>query len=214
MIAKEGRLILISLLILLFPFGLYVHASDIKILYYIYIFFGSFYLFTIYFFRNPQREITPDSSAILSPADGRIISIKTINDDEVGDSSKVISIFLSVFDVHVIRYPFDGKVKSVNSANGKFIAAFAHNASDVNEQIVTVVEANNFIFKIKQIAGLVARRILCYAKPNENIIKGDRMGFIRFGSRADIVVSSEIDVCVNIGEKVKAGESVIGRIKH
>tara|TARA_S200000501_G_scaffold345570_1_gene358333 strand:+ start:641 stop:1285 length:645 start_codon:yes stop_codon:yes gene_type:complete len=214
MIAKEGRLFLISVLIFLFPFGLYVHASDIKILYYIYILFGSFYLFAIYFFRDPQRKITPDSSTILSPADGRIISIKKINDNEVGSSSKVISIFLSVFDVHVFRYPFDGKVKSVKSTEGKFIAAFADNASDVNEKIVTVIEANNFIFKIKQIAGLVARRILCYAKPNENVTKGDRMGFIRFGSRADIVVSSEIDVCVNIGEKVKAGESVIGRIKQ
>ena len=87
MIAKEGRLILISVLIFLFPFGLYVHASDIKILYYIYLFFGSFYLFAIYFFRDPQREIKSDSSTVLSPADGRIISIKTINDDEVGSSS-------------------------------------------------------------------------------------------------------------------------------
>ena len=214
MIAKEGRLILISLLILLFPFGIYAHASDIKILYYIYIFFGSFYLFAIYFFRDPQRKITFDNSAILSPADGRVISIKTINDDEVGDSSKVISIFLSIFDVHVFRYPFDGKVKSVKSRKGKFIAAFADNASDVNENIVTVIEANNFIFKIKQIAGLVARRIICYSKPNENVIKGDRMGFIRFGSRADIVVSSKVEVCVNIGEKVKAGESVIGQTKQ
>ena len=153
-----------------------------------------------------------DTSAILSPADGRVVSINTVNDDDIGDSSQVISIFLSIFDVHAFRYPYDGKIKSVNNRNGSFIAAFNHNASEVNEQIVTVIKSNSFTFKIKQIAGLVARRILCYAKPNEVVQKGDRMGFIRFGSRADIVVSSKIKVCVNVGEKVKAGESVIARI--
>ena len=212
MIAKEGRLILFSMLLILFPFGVYAHASGNKILYYFYLIFGSFYIFTIYFFRDPLRKITLDTSAILSPADGRVVSINTVNDDDIGDSSQVISIFLSIFDVHAFRYPFDGKIKSVNNKNGSFIAAFNHNASQVNEQIVTVVESNNFTLKIKQIAGLVARRILCYAKPNEVVQKGDRMGFIRFGSRADIVVSSKIKVCVNVGEKVKAGESVIARI--
>ena len=212
MIAKEGRFFLFGLLLLLFPFGIYVHASEVKILYYFYLLFGSFYIFTIYFFRDPLRKIPFDTSAILSPADGRVVSINTVNDDDIGDSSQVISIFLSIFDVHAFRYPFDGKIKSVNNKNGSFIAAFNHNASQVNEQIVTVVESNNFTLKIKQIAGLVARRILCYAKPNEVVQKGDRMGFIRFGSRADIVVSSKIKVCVNVGEKVKAGESVIARI--
>ena len=212
MIAKEGRLILCGLLLFLFPFGIYVHASEVKILYYLYLVFGSFYIFTIYFFRDPLRKIPFDTSAILSPADGRVVSINTVNDDDIGDSSQVISIFLSIFDVHAFRYPFDGKIKSVNNKNGSFIAAFNHNASEVNEQIVTVIKSNNFTFKIKQIAGLVARRILCYAKPNEFVRKGDRMGFIRFGSRADIVVSSEINVCVNVGEKVKAGKSVIARI--
>ena len=212
MIAKEGRLILCGLLLFLFPFGIYVHASEVKILYYLYFLFGSFYIFTIYFFRDPLRKIPFDTSAILSPADGRVVSINTVNDNDIGESSQVISIFLSIFDVHAFRYPFDGKIKSVNNKNGSFIAAFNHNASQVNEQIVTVVESNNFTLKIKQIAGLVARRILCYAKPNEVVQKGDRMGFIRFGSRADIVVSSKIKVCVNVGEKVKAGESVIARI--
>ena len=212
MIAKEGRLILCGLLLFLFPFGIYVHASEVKILYYLYFLFGSFYIFTIYFFRDPLRKIPFDTSAILSPADGRVVSINTVNDNDIGESSQVISIFLSIFDVHAFRYPFDGKIKSVNNKNGSFIAAFNHNASEVNEQIITVIKSNNFTFKIKQIAGLVARRILCYAKPNEVVQKGDRMGFIRFGSRADIVVSSEIKICVNVGEKVKAGESVIARI--
>ena len=212
MIAKEGRFILCGLLLFLFPFGIYVHASEVKMLYYLYLLFGLFYIFTIYFFRDPLRKIPFDTSAILSPADGRVVSINTVNDDDIGDSSQVISIFLSIFDVHAFRYPFDGKIKSVNNKNGSFIAAFNNNASEVNAQIVTVIKSNNFTFKIKQIAGFVARRILCYAKPNEVVQKGDRMGFIRFGSRADIVVSSKIKICVNVGEKVKAGESVIARI--
>ena len=127
---------------------------------------------------------------------------------------KVISIFLSLFDVHAFRYPFNGKVKSVSAQKGKFIAAFNNDASNVNEQIVTVIEADSFNLKVKQIAGLIARRILCYATPNEMIKKGDRMGFIRFGSRADIVVPLNIKICVKVGQKVKAGESIIARINQ
>ena len=212
MIAKEGRLILFSMLLILFPFGVYANASGNKILYYLYLIFGSFYIFTIYFFRDPDRKISLDSSAILSPADGRVVSINTINDSDIGKSSQVISVFLSLFDVHAFRYPFNGEIKRVSHKKGKFIAAFNHNASEVNEQIEIVIDASNLTIKIKQIAGLVARRILCYAKPNQIIEKGTRMGFIRFGSRADIVVPSNVNVCINIGEKVKAGESAIARI--
>jgi len=214
MIAKEGRIILITLLVFFFPFGVYAHASNIKVLNYLYFLFGSFYVFTVYFFRNPLRRIPRDSSAILSPADGKIVSIKTVNDVEVGKSSQVISIFLSLFDVHAFRYPFNGKVKSVSSQKGKFVAAFNDNASNVNEQIVTVIETDSFNLKVKQIAGLIARRILCYATPNEMIKKGDRMGFIRFGSRADIVVPLNIKICVKVGQRVKAGESIIARINQ
>ena len=212
MIAKEGRLILFSMLLILFPFGVYAHAFGNKILYYLYFIFGSFYIFTIYFFRDPDRKIPLDSSAIISPADGRVVSINTINDNDIGKSSQVISVFLSLFDVHVFRYPFNGEIKRVSHKKGKFIAAFNHNASEVNEQIEIVIDASDFTIKIKQIAGLFARRILCYAKPNQIIEKGTRMGFIRFGSRADIVVPSNVNVCINIGEKVKAGESIIARI--
>jgi phosphatidylserine decarboxylase len=102
----------------------------------------------------------------------------------------------------------------VSAQKGKFIAAFNNDASNVNEQIVTVVEADSFNLKVKQIAGLIARRILCYATPNEMIKKGDRMGFIRFGSRADIVVPLNIKICVKVGQKVKAGESIIARINQ
>ena len=214
MIAKEGRVILIILLVFFFPFGVYAHASNLKVLHLLYLIFGSFYVFTVYFFRNPQRKIPNDDSAVVSPADGKIVSIKTINDSDIGESSQVISIFLSLFDVHAFRYPYNGTVKSVSRKKGKFIAAFNDRASNVNERVVTVVEADSFTFKVTQIAGLIARRILCYAVPNQLIKKGDRMGFIRFGSRADIVVPSNINICVNVGQKVKAGESIIARTQQ
>ena len=112
------------------------------------------------------------------------------------------------------RVPIDGKVISSKYRSGKFLAAFDHKASDENEQVVTIISHKTGNYKIKQIAGIFARRILCYAEPKMSVIKGGRLGFIRFGSRADIVVSSKIDVCVKLGEKVKAGESVIGRINQ
>ena len=126
----------------------------------------------------------------------------------------MISIFLSLFDVHAFRYPHNGTVKSVNRKKGKFIAAFNDQASNQNERVVTVVEADSFTYKVTQIAGLIARRILCYAIPNQLIKKGDRLGFIRFGSRADIVVPSNVNICVNVGQKVKAGESIIARTQQ
>tara|TARA_Y100001970_G_scaffold64009_1_gene81983 strand:+ start:4672 stop:5316 length:645 start_codon:yes stop_codon:yes gene_type:complete len=214
MIAKEGRIILIILLAFFFPFGIYAHASNLIALHFLYYIFGFFYLFTVYFFRNPQRKIPNDNSAVVSPADGKIVSIKTINDSDIGEFSQVISIFLSLFDVHAFRYPHNGTVKSVNRKKGKFIAAFNDQASNQNERVVTVVEADSFTYKVTQIAGLIARRILCYAVPNQLIKKGDRMGFIRFGSRADIVVPSNINICVNVGQKVKAGESIIARTQQ
>ena len=212
MIAKEGRAILFILLAISFPLGVYSHASNNQYLTFLYYLFGIVFLFTIYFFRDPLRKINNDPSFFVSPADGRILSIDVVNDNDIGPSSYVISIFLSLFDVHVNRYPFDGIVDHVERKNGKFIAAFNHKAVDVNEQVITTIAYHNSKYKIKQIAGLIARRILCYAKPNLKVMKGDRMGFIRFGSRTDLVVSSNVTICVKEGDKVKGGETILAKI--
>ena len=212
MIAKEGRVILFILLAISFPIGVYSHASNNQYLTFLYYLFGIVFLFTLYFFRDPFRKVNNNPSFFVSPADGRILSISVVNDNDIGPSSHVISIFLNLFDVHVNRYPFDGIIEQVERKNGKFIAAFNHGAADVNEQVITTIAYHSSKYKIKQIAGLIARRILCYARPNLKVMKGDRMGFIRFGSRTDLVVPSNITICVKEGDKVKGGETVLAKI--
>ena len=179
------------------------------------IFFAILGFFIIYFFRDPNRSI-PIEDFIVSPADGKIVYIGESNlPDELGITGDYlkISIFLDVFNVHVNRFPFDGIVQNVDVKSGEFLAAFNHNVSEVNEQVVTTVYHKKLKYKITQIAGIFARRILCYAEPKVSVKKGDRLGFIRFGSRTDLVVSSNINICVKEGDKVKGGETVLARVQ-
>ena len=176
-------------------------------------------IWVYYFFRDPDRVVINDDNFLVSPADGEVIKVEEVDGPKElnleNKKFKKISIFMNVFDCHVNRSPCGGKIEEILYKPGKFFNASLDKASEDNERNYFKIKDNqNNDIVLVQIAGLVARRILCYAKPNESVTKGGRMGFIRFGSRADIVVSSEIDVCVNIGEKVKAGESVIGRIKQ
>tara|TARA_B100001250_G_C19689884_1_gene739792 strand:+ start:448 stop:1095 length:648 start_codon:yes stop_codon:yes gene_type:complete len=214
MIAKEGRFILIPLLLITFPVGVYAYALEDQILILSYYALGILFLFTLYFFRDPIRKIPNEPSVFVSPADGKVFSIKTIDDNDIGDSSHVISIYLNIFNVHVNRFPFDGIVQNVELKSGKFLAAFNHNISEVNEQAITTVSHNKLKYKTKQIAGIFARRILCYAVPKMSVKKGDRLGFIRFGSRTDLVVPSSVNICVKEGDKVKGGETVLAKVKN
>jgi phosphatidylserine decarboxylase len=211
MIAKEGRIILIPLFIITLPIGIYAHVIDNIILTSIYFILGILFLFCINFFRDPVRTIPMGKNIIVSPADGKIVKITDIHDPDVG-GAKLVSIFLNVFNVHVNRVPIDGKVISTEHKLGKFLAAFDHKASDENEQIITVISHKSGNYKIKQIAGLIARRILCYAKEGLTLHKGGRLGFIRFGSRTDLIMPSNVKINVNLGEKVKGGETVIGEL--
>jgi len=149
---------------------------------------------------------------IISPADGKVVKVTDINDPEVGESAKLVSIFLDVFNVHANRVPIDGTVSSVERKSGKFLAAFDHKASDENEQVVTVLDHHSGKYKIKQIAGLIARRILCYAEVGSKMHKGGRLGFIRFGSRTDLIMPNHVAVQVEVGQKVTGGETIIGKI--
>ncbi len=148
---------------------------------------------------------------IISPADGKIVKVVEINDPDIGDA-KLVSIFLNVFNVHVNRVPIDGEVVFTKHKLGKFLAAFDHKASDENEQVVTIISHRTGNYKVKQIAGLIARRIICYAKEGLMLHKGGRLGFIRFGSRTDLVMPSNIKLNVKLGDKVKGGETIIGEI--
>ena len=212
MIAPEGKIILIPLLILVI-LGTGIQAFYPTIgLKWMNLFLVCITVFALYFFRDPQR-IPPNGDGFLAPADGKIVQIREIEDDELGKAWQ-ISIFLSVWNVHSQRVPLSGKVLSKKYNPGKFFAAFKHKASKDNEQTSVLFEGEKGNkFKIKQIAGWIARRIINYMEPEKNVERGDRLGFIRFGSRVDIIVPEKFQLDVSLGDIVKGNQTIIGRFK-
>lgn len=213
MIASEGKIIFIPMLLLLL-IGIsinYLTNDSLNWIKYFNYFLLSFLLFTLYFFRNPKRKPIGTSKQMVSPADGKVIQIINVDDPEIGNA-KQISIFLSIFNVHSQYVPIDSNVISSNYFPGKYLLAFNHKTSNQNEQSVTLFKnEDNNKYKIKQIAGFIARRILNYMNPNQFVIKGQRLGFIRFGSRVEIIVPrNNFDVIVKEGDKLKANISTIG----
>jgi phosphatidylserine decarboxylase len=166
--------------------------------------------FCLYFFRDPDREIPPGPVAV-SPADGKVVVVKPEN------GGQRISIFLNVFDVHVNRTPIPGRVADVRYQEGQFLVASKEAASHSNEQNTITVdgtvagEPTRVVFK--QIAGLIARRIVCYKKPGDTLAAGERVGLIKFGSRVDVQLGPEWEVAVRVGQRVSGGSSVIARKK-
>ena len=172
------------------------------------------FLFSFWFFRDPERY--PDleeenDRAIIAPADGKVIKVDKYLDEEYRmEESQIVSIFMSIFDVHVNRYPVKGKVEYVNYKKGKFMAAWNDKASEYNEQAVIGINANGNKVTVKQIAGLIATRIVCYADEGDEVEQAQKLGLIKFGSRVDIILPDETDIKVKVGDRVKAGETVIG----
>lgn len=167
--------------------------------------------FSLQFFRDPQRGLPEDSRAFISPADGRVVTIKAIGHDEDLQAEALrITIFLSIFNVHAQWVPIDARVVDTRYQRGKFLAAFNHRASHENEQGVTLFTSEGGKFVVKQIAGAIARRILSYMRPGEDVHRGDRLGFIRFGSRVDIILPADFQVRVRVGDKVRGTTSIIG----
>jgi phosphatidylserine decarboxylase len=160
--------------------------------------------FCLYFFRDPEREIPPGPVAV-SPADGKVVVVKPEN------GGQRISIFLNVFDVHVNRTPIPGRVLDVRYQEGQFLVASKEAASHSNEQNIITVEGPLGTVEFKQIAGLIARRIVCYKKKGDTVAAGERVGLIKFGSRVDIQLGLDWEVTVKVGERVSAGSSVIAR---
>lgn len=163
-------------------------------------------LFCLWFFRDPDREI-PGGPVAVSPADGKVIWIK-----QMGDQQRV-SIFLNVFDVHVNRSPIAGKVTAVKYQTGKFLVASKEEASSENEMNTITVENNGVKVVFSQIAGLIARRIICSKKAGDSVAAGERVGYIKFGSRVDIFFGPEWKLEVTEGQRVSAGSSIIARRK-
>lgn len=172
------------------------------------------FLFSFWFFRDPDRFIDMEEEnprAIICPADGKVIKVGNYLDEEYRkDESQIVSIFMNVFDVHVNRYPVKGKVEYLNYRKGKFLAAWNDKASEFNEQTVVGIRSGDNLVTVKQIAGLVAKRIVCYADIGDEVEQGQKLGLIKFGSRVDLILPVECDLKVKIGDRVKAGETVLG----
>ena len=166
-------------------------------------------IFTFYFFRDPERVVPIGDDILVSPADGLITNI---TETKEGKKTYIkVSIFLSIFNVHIQRLPISGEVNKVDYIEGKFINATLDKASDENERLkITIKNGNNLIY-VTQIAGLIARRIVNYVKPNENINQGERYGIIKFGSRVDIEFPNSFKLLVNEGQQCIGGETIIAQ---
>lgn len=212
MIARDGwTFILIGLFI---TAGLIYAATrwDNKTAFVLGLLFALLTVFVTFFFRDPDRSFEPRPGLIVSPADGKVVVIDTLTDHEfVGPGTIQVSIFLSVFDVHVNRLPADGRIEYVNYNPGKFLAAFEEKASMLNEQTeIGMVTDNGQRLAFKQIAGMIARRIVCRLKPADRSVAGKRFGMIRFGSRVDVLLPADSRLAVKLGDRVKGGETPIG----
>ncbi|MCJ7641215.1 MAG: phosphatidylserine decarboxylase family protein [Desulfobacterales bacterium] len=169
-------------------------------------------LFIAYFFRNPRRNIPNEAHTILSPADGKVIHVGECTEDRfLKENALKVSIFMSLFDVHINRSPASGKVIERVHHPGRFLVASREKASLLNEQNALILETEDrFKILFIQIAGYVARRIVCYPKPGDLLKKGQIFGLIRFGSRVDLYLPVDVEPAVQVGQHVKGGESVIG----
>ncbi len=177
-------------------------------------------LFMLYFFRDPERTIPDGDNVFVSPADGKVILIKNVDEDVIppyppllkrGEGGFIeVSIFMSPLNVHVNRAPCDGVVESVVHTPGKFLSAFKHEASLHNENIAMLLNTKHGKVLVRQVAGFVARRAVCRVKPGDALEKGQRYGIIKFSSRLDIYLPKNTDIKVKLGDKVKAGETIIG----
>ena len=166
-------------------------------------------IFTFYFFRDPERVVPLGDDILVSPADGLITNISEYKEGKKNYTK--VSIFLSVFNVHIQRLPLSGQITKIDYIEGKFINATLDKASEENERLRLTLKSGSNIIYITQIAGLIARRIICYLKTNERVNQGDRYGIIKFGSRVDIEFPNSYNLMVSIGQQCIGGETIIAR---
>ena len=192
---------LLALVVQLFAGGLFAFA------------FWVLFVIVAQFFRDPAREMTRDEDAVVAPVDGRVVKIEETVCPYTGEQTKMISIFMNIFNVHSQKAPVSGRIEKVEYFPGKFLNASLEKASELNERnAVTVATKAGDRVCFVQIAGLVARRILCYKLIGEDIERGERYGFIRFGSRVDVYLPLDAEIKVTIGEKVTGVMSTIARL--
>ena len=170
------------------------------------------FFFVLQFFRDPQRIAALGRDLVLSPADGRIVVVEKTNDPYAGREALKISVFMNVFNVHSNRSAVNGLVKEIQYFPGKFVNADLDKASTENERNAVVIEANGQIVTLVQVAGLIARRILCYIHVGDRLKAGERYGFIRFGSRVDVYLPLTAEPLVSVGDKVFATNTALARL--
>jgi phosphatidylserine decarboxylase len=171
-------------------------------------------LFVVYFFRDPERVILYDDNSILSPADGTVMDIIEVdNDSYIGGKALKVSIFLSLFNVHINRSPISGKVTLRSYRAGKYLPAFKSHASELNERNTIGIENDKTKVLVHQLTGLVARRIVCWSKENDTLKQGERFGLIKFGSCTEIIMPYNVEIKIKKSDVVRGGITVIGVIK-
>jgi phosphatidylserine decarboxylase len=170
-------------------------------------------LFVAFFFRDPERRVPDGDNIFVSPADGRILQVQTVTEEKFLKSTAIeISIFMSPLNVHVNRAPCAGVVESVAYTPGAFISAFKPEASIRNENIAMLLKGSSGSILVRQVAGAVARRVVCRARQGDNLKKGERYGIIKFSSRLDVYLPENTEIKVKTGDSVKAGETIIGQL--
>lgn len=172
---------------------------------------SSLLLFTFYFFRDPGRNPPDEKNTIVAPADGKVILVQPAVNSFTGPSSTLVSIFMSPLNVHVNRIPLDGTVTHLSYHPGTFMMAFDHRSLESNEKMEIGIENGELKVLFSQVSGFMARRIVCMLNQGERVVRGERFGMIRFGSRVDIVLPADAVLAVRQGERTRAGETVIAR---
>ncbi len=198
--AKEGIPFIIVPLLLALIFVYFQTWS-------LFIVFIALAAFIAFFFRDPERNVPQEPNVIVSAADGRITRI------EETEEGKLVSIFLSPLDVHINRAPIGGKITKITYTKGKKIPATSDKASYINERNSLVIENEKLKVTCTQIAGILARRIVCWKNEGDKVEIGERFGLIKFGSRTDILMPPSVEILIQIGDKVRGGETVIARLK-
>ena len=168
--------------------------------------------FMAYFFRDPRRNVPAEPGIVVAPADGRVTFVRCGEPDAGSDS--LISIFLSPLDVHVNRAPVAGTITDIEYKKGKFLMATDERARDLNEQNILTIEGDSIRVKCTQIAGILARRIVCWKRAGDRVECGERFGMIKFGSRTDVLLPCSVEVLARKGMRVRGGVTIIGRIKQ
>jgi len=211
--AKEGFKFLIPLVIWVVLIIIITLIFPVVPMIYLAVLSSLLLFFVLWFFRDPERTPHPDIDKIVSPADGRIVAYDEIHDKYVGNA-KVLSIFMSVFDVHVNRMPADGEIVDEKYFDGTFMSAYNPAASFENERRSLFIDGGgDRRYVVTQIAGMVARRIVPYLSKGDKGKKGDKLGMICFGSKVDIIMPADIVLEVKLNQKLRAGKTVLGTFK-